>query len=215
MKVEDVMTTDVITVRPSALLKEVAGILVDRRISGVLVVADNGEVAGIVSEGDILVKEGGPSRRYGAHHWLLRTPAMQEQSKLEAGTAGEAMSAPPVTIGARRSLAEAARLMLGEGVNRLPVIEDGTLVGIVTRADLVRAFARPDEAIALEIREDVLQHVMWLSDPAAVTVRVDGGKVTLRGTVDSRSDAELVRTFAARVPGVVEVDSELTFLGDG
>jgi CBS domain-containing protein len=215
MKVEDVMTTDVITVRPSALLKEVAGILVERRISGVLVVADNGDVAGIVSEGDILVKEGGPSRRKGAHHWLLRTPAMQEQSKLEAGTAGEAMSTPPVTIGARRSLAEAARLMLGEGVNRLPVIEDGTLVGIVTRADLVRAFARPDEAIALEIREDVLQHVMWLSDPAAVTVRVDGGKVMLRGTVDSRSDAELVRTFAARVPGVVEVDSALTFLGDG
>lgn len=112
------------------------------------------------------------------------------------------MSAPPVTIDEHRSLAEAARLMLGEGVNRLPVIADGKLVGVITRADIVRAFARRDEAIAREIHEDVLRHEMWLSDPAAVAAHVDGGKVTLRGAVDSRSDAELVRTFVARVPGV-------------
>jgi CBS domain-containing protein len=215
MKVEDVMTKDVVTVRPSAPLKEVAEILVGRRISGVPVVAADGELAGVISEGDILIKEGGPSRRKGAHHWLLRAHETHEESKLHARTADEAMSAPPVTIDEDRSLAEAARLMLKESVNRLPVVAGGKLVGIITRADIVCAFARPDEAIAREIHEDVLRHEMWLSDPAAVTVHVDEGKVTLRGAVDSRSDAGLLRTFVARVPGVVEVDSTLTFPSDG
>lgn len=215
MKVEDVMTADVSTVRLSTPLKEVAEILVERRISGVPVVGDSGEVAGIVSEGDILVKERGPVRRKGAHHWLLSSRDVQEPSKVKARIASEAMTAPPVTIGPRSSLAEAARLMLGEGVNRLPVIEAGKLVGIITRADMVRAFARPDEVIAREIREDVLQRALWLRDPEAVTVLVDEGKVTLRGTVDSRSDAELARTFVTRVTGVVEVDSSLFYREDG
>jgi CBS domain-containing protein len=214
MKVEDVMTTDVITVRPSAPLKEVAETLVERRISGIPVVGDSGEVAGVVSEADILVKERGPGRKE-AHHWLLGSVDEQERSKLHARTAGDAMTSPPVTIGPRSSLAEAARLMLGESVNRLPVIEDGKLVGIITRADIVLAFARPDETIAREIREDVLQRALWLRDPEAVTVLVDEGKVTLGGSVDTRSEAELVRVFATRVPGVVEVDSTLSYRQDG
>ena len=214
MNVEEVMTSEVYTVSPDTSLKEVAGILVDRRISGVPVVAADGEVSGIVSEGDILVMERGPSRRKGAHHWLLNTADEHEKSQLHARTADQAMSSPPITIGPRSTVAQAARLMLGEGVNRLPVIEDRKLVGIVTRADLVRAFARPDEAIAREIREEVLHRLMWLSDPSAVTVDVDEGRVKLSGPVDAYSDADLLQTFVLRVPGVVGVDSSLTYPDD-
>jgi CBS domain-containing protein len=215
MRVEDVMTTDVIGVQPTTSLKEVAGILVQHKISGLPVVAADGAVVGVVSEGDILFKERGPSERKGRLSWLLEPYGMEGRQKLEAHLAGEAMTAPAITIAPRRSVAEAARLMLEKRVNRLPVVDDeGTLIGIVTRADLVRAFARPDEAIEQEIRQDVLQHQMWLRDPAAVRVTVDGGKVTLSGTVDTRSDAEVAPVLVARVPGVVEVDSAVTWLYD-
>jgi CBS domain-containing protein len=212
MNVEDVMTRDVVTVQPSTPLKDLAEILVQRGISGVPVVAVTGEVVGIVSEGDILLKERGPSQHKGPHHWLLRSRDSEDDAKIKARTAGEMMSAPPVTTEADKPLSKAARLMLEHGVNRLPVTKDGKLVGIITRADMVRAFSRSDEDIEREIREDVLAHLMWLRNPDAVVVHVDQGEVTLSGEVDTRSDAELVRTLTSRVPGVVDVDSSLTFL---
>jgi CBS domain-containing protein len=211
MNIEDVMTRDVLTVQPDTPLKELATVLVERRISGLPVVLENGAVAGVVSEGDILFKERGPADQRSAHHWLTRHHSSPDQAKLAARTAGEIMTAPAITIGPRSPLAEAARLMLTHSVNRLPVVEDNRLVGIITRADMVRAFARSDEAIAHEIREDVIRHVVLLRDPGAVTVEVDRGKVTLTGLVDTRSDAELVRTLSAKVPGVIEVESSLAF----
>jgi CBS domain-containing protein len=214
MKIQEIMSSDVVTVSEQTPLKEVAEVLAERRISGVPVLDEDGFVVGVVSEADILFKERGPSTRGGVFGWLLDRYGFEGQLKLEATTAGEAMSAPALTIEPQRPLAEAAHLMLDRRVNRLPVVDQGRLVGIVTRADLVRAFARPDEAIEREIREDVLGRTLWLRDPAAITVAVKGGKVTLGGAVDNESDAELVGVFAAKVPGVVEVDSSLTWLDE-
>jgi CBS domain-containing protein len=105
--------------------------------------------------------------------------------------------------------------MLDEGVNRLPVVDDeGRLVGIVTRADLVRAFVRPDAEIEREIREDVLERLLLLETPESVTVAVDGGKVTLAGLVEMRTDAELVPALVAGLPGVVEVESSVRWRTD-
>jgi CBS domain-containing protein len=215
MKVEDVMTRDVLTVRPEASVKEVGRILAERTISGVPVVTKDGEVVGVVSEGDILFKERGPSERKGMRARLLDRFGTEAQLKLEARTAAEAMTAPPKTTAPWRSVAAAAAQMLAESVNRLPVIDNaGKLVGIVTRADLVRAFARSDREIQQEIREDVLRHTLWLRVPEAVTVRVDGGSVRLSGLVDTRTDAELVSACVAKVPGVVDVDSSLSWHED-
>ena len=73
------------------------------------------------------------------------------------------MSAPALTIGPNRPVTEAANTMIEEGVNRLPVVDDdGVLIGIVTRADLVRAFVRSDEEVAREIREEVIRRTLWL-----------------------------------------------------
>jgi CBS domain-containing protein len=124
------------------------------------------------------------------------------------------MTSPATTIGAERHVSEAARLMTEKGIKRLPVVDaDGELVGIVTRSDLVRAFARPDDEIEREIREDVVRRALWIEDKA-LDLRVERGEVTLSGELERRSDAELLPPFVARVPGVVTVRSDLTWRYD-
>jgi len=216
MKVAEIMTGDVITVQPRTSLKEVAAILAERRISGVPVVEEDGKIVGVVSEADILFKERGPSERKGIFA-VFTDPdyGMAGQLKLEARTAGEAMTAPAQTIAPWRQVWSAAVQMLDQGVNRLPVVDsEGRLVGIVTRADLVRAFVRPDAEIEREIREEVLEQALLLEQPAAVTIAVDEGKVTLSGTLPRRNDAELVATLVARIPGVIEVESSIDWRED-
>ena len=123
------------------------------------------------------------------------------------------MSSPAITIELRRSVAEAARLMVERRVNRLPVADDSRLVGIVTRADLVRAYVRPDEELEREIREDVAETSLWI-DSGELEVSVEQGVVELAGEVDRRADAELLERFTAAVPGVVSVRSELRWRFD-
>lgn len=215
MNVKDVMTSDVVTVRPDTSLKDVAAVLTERRISGVPVVDDSGKVVGVVSEGDILFKERGPSERTGVLAWFANPYDVEEQLKLGARTAAEAMTAPAKTIAPWRLVSSAAAEMLDEGVNRLPVVdEEGRLVGIVTRADLVRAFVRPDAEIEREIHEKVLERALLLETPDTVTVVVDGGKVTLDGFVELRTNAELLPALVARLPGVVEVESSVHWRTD-
>jgi CBS domain-containing protein len=148
MKIEELMSRDPITVGPETSLREVAAILIEQRISGLPVVGERGVVLGVVSEADILLKERGPEPRHGGIvAWLLGNGHVDER-KLEARTAGEAMTSPAITVGVDRDVSFAARSMTEYGIKRLPVVgHDGALVGIVTRADLVRAFARSDEEI--------------------------------------------------------------------
>ena len=210
MKVEDVMTREVRTVTPGMPLKEVAEILAAHRISGLPVVED-GKVIGVVSEADILVKESAQEPERPGLLGLLLDNGSDVRAKLRATTAGEAMTAPAVTIGPGRSVAEAAAKMIDERVNRLPVVgEDGTLVGIVTRADLVRAFVRSDLEIEREIREDVILRTLWIP-PENITVTVENGEVTLAGHVETKAEAEIVVAFVQKVPGVVSVSSDLSW----
>jgi len=215
MRVRDVMTSGVVTVQPETSLKEVATILAQCGISGLPVVDEDGAVVGVVSERDILFKERDRAEQKGMLAWLTDPHGAEERLKLEARTAGEAMTAPAKTITPWRLVSTAAAQMLDEAINRLPVVDDnGRLVGIVTRADLVRAFVRPDGEIEQEIRDEVLTRALWLETTENVTVAVDGGKVTLGGSVQRRTDAELVPDLVARVPGVVDVDSSIGWRED-
>ncbi|MCS7006311.1 MAG: CBS domain-containing protein [Gaiellaceae bacterium] len=208
MRVSELMTEDVVTVRPEISLRDAAALLAERRISGVPVVDDEGRVVGVLSEADIVAKAGGPRHGHRLLGWLFE-PDLDLGDKIAARTVGEAMSVPPVTIEAERRVHEAARIMASEGINRLPVVSaEGKLVGIVTRADVVRAFARSDAEIAREIEHEILQRTLWL-EPGSVTVAVVDGVVTLRGEVESEADAELLPVFVSRVPGVVEVRSDV------
>jgi CBS domain-containing protein len=213
MKVAHVMRTDVVTVPPSASLKEVGRLLIEHGISGLPVCDEEGRVLGVVSETDFLYKEQGSfERSSGPLAWLFDGQDEAKLQKFVARTAGEAMTAPAITIDPTRPVAEAARTMLEHGINRLPVVLKEKLVGIVTRSDLVRAFERPDTQIEREIREDVIRRTLWIG--GQVDVEVVEGHVTLRGEVDTRIEAEMAEKLADTVPGVVSVTSELTWLED-
>ena len=210
MKVRDVMTTNLFTVPPDMPLKEVATRMLEYGISGLPVVDDEQNVVGVLSETDILYKETTAPKRDGLVDWLIHYGEDPPAAKLNARTARQAMTTPAVTITPRRSVADAAELMLEVGIDRLPVVEAGELVGIVTRADLVRAFTRGDEEVEREIKEDVLLATLWMN-PADVRIHVKDGYVTLEGSVEDEGVAEQILHFAQRVPGVVVVEARLTW----
>lgn len=208
MKVRDVMRREVVTVRPETPLKEVARTLVNHAISGVPVVDADGAVLGVISEHDLIVKESGPEvLRRRPFAWLLGETheTNAELARIGATLASDAMSLPPITIGPDRPLAEAAAVMVERRVNRLPVVEDGRLVGIITRADLVRAFARPDAELRRVITDEVLVRAMWL-DPQSLSVEVQEGVVRVAGTLERRSDRDVLEALIRSVEGVVDVD---------
>jgi CBS domain-containing protein len=204
MKVSEVMSANVAAVGVDATLKQVAELLGDRGISGVPVVGPGGEVVGVVSEEDIIVKAASHPESAGVF-WRLFAPADVDVHRLAAATAGEAMTSPALTVEADASVAEAARLMVDHGVKRLPVLAGGKLAGIVTRADIVRAFTRSDSEIWEELRNDVLPRQLWIA-PDELEVTVSEGRVAVAGRVGTRTEAELVEAFAWRIPGVVSVD---------
>jgi CBS domain-containing protein len=213
MKVEQVMTRDVLTVCLDTPLKEVAALLNERRISGVPVCDDAGHLVGVVSENDILFKELGSDLRRGLPLAWLFESAPGDSGKSVARMAGEAMTSPVITTRPTAHVAEAARTMVERHVNRLPVLSYGKLVGIVTRSDLVGAFVRSDEEIADEIRDDVVRKTLWI-DPAQLTVEVVRGEVQISGHVDTRTDADLIKAYAGRVPGVVSVEADIEWSFD-
>ena len=204
MRVRELMTEGVVSVQPEASLRDAAALLVEHGVSGLPVVVGN-EVVGVVSEADVVAKASGGLENGGLLSWLFEPESRQ---RITARTVREAMTSPALTIAATRPVHEAARKMITEGVNRLPVVEDGRLVGILTRADIVRAFTRDDRELAREIRDDILRRTFWV-EPGSVTVTVDDGRVTLEGEVESEADTEMLPIFVARVPGVLSVHAEL------
>jgi CBS domain-containing protein len=215
MRIEDIMTRDVVTVRPDATLKEAARELVARRISGMPVVDEDGCVLGVLSEGDLLYKQRGARQPDGGVlAWFVDRHHEAEDAKLDARLVKEAMTSPAITIDAGWSLASAADRMLTSGVNRLPVVRADRLVGIVTRADIVRAFARSDAEVEQEVTEQLtLYRALWNGD-SRIDARVAEGAITLSGDVRLRSEAEVLPKVIAKVPGVVEVTSELRWTED-
>ena len=213
MKISEIMTPDPIAVGAETPLKDVAAILLEHGISGVPVIGERLEVLGVVSEADIIATEVGPDPRDRRPiAWFLGGRHVDRQ-RAAARTAAEAMASPAISVGARKTVAEAARLMTEHEIKRLPVVNDeGTLTGIVTRTDLVRAFARSDEEIEREIREMLLE-TLWVDEPR-LDVSVERGEVRLAGKMDRRSDAELLARLAGRVPGVLGVHSTLGWSWD-
>jgi CBS domain-containing protein len=195
-----------VSVSQDTTLKQVAELMVEHEISGLPVVDADGRVLGVISEADVIRGETGGT---GGQGMIARARAIADPDSLSIPrTAGEAMSSPAVTIRDDETVVEAAHRIDERGVNRLPVVdEDGRLVGIIARADVVRAFARSDEAIADAVREEVERALGLASD--AVQVAVSDGEVLLSGEVDTDANAKLAAFFAMRVPGVVAVRSEL------
>jgi CBS domain-containing protein len=213
LKVDDVMTRRVATVQVGAPFKEVARLLAERKISAVPVLDGDGKLAGIVSEADLLRKEqyhedAMPTRRrFGSRRERVF------RAKARGDFAGDVMTTPAITVGPEATVVEAAKLMIEQDVKRLPVVDsDGCLVGIVSRADLLWVFLRPDDEIAEEIRTDVFARVL-LQEPT-YTVTVNNGIVLLSGKLDRRSTVEIAERLVRAVDGVVDVVNGLTYRVD-
>jgi CBS-domain-containing membrane protein len=228
MNVADIMTRQVISVTPQSTIAEAAQLLLDNRISGLPVVDPGGAVVGIVTEGDLLRRvETGTQRRHS--HWLefLIAPGRlaREYTDANARNVGEVMSAEVVSVTPEEALPEVIRLMEHHHVKRLPVIEAGRLVGIVSRANLVRALlhslAEPPGnpaggAVAddADIRERIMAEIArqpW-GPRASVDVRVKDGAVELYGTITDERERPALRVLAENQPGVKTVLDHLVWI---
>lgn len=199
MRVVDVMTSDVITVRATTSITEAARLMFRNRISGLPVCDANSCLVGMITEADFL-------RLEVARH------SDDEVDLVE--TVGEVMTQDVRTIEATASLADAARIMVHEDINRLPVVDgDLRMLGIISRLDVVAAFTRPDDVIEDEIREDVLRRVMSV-DLDAIDVTVESGVVMFTGTIGTRAESALLQELVRRLDGVLRVENRLIWPPD-
>jgi CBS domain-containing protein len=212
-RVSDVMTTSVVTVDRYTSYQEIDRLLTERRISGVPVLKMGRQVAGVVSEADLLAAEDETARQARMAGTLGRRWRLRKQPHVNL-TAGTLMTSPAITIGPDATIPAAARLMNTHHVRRLPVVDEkGGLVGVVSRRDLLSVFLRPDEDIVRDARQ-VLDELP-LADPRDVIVRVKHGVVTLAGAMRAGSgeDDQDLLPLALRlvwdIDGVVDVVNRL------
>ena len=208
MIVRDAMTSAPTAVGPDAPLKEVAELLIEKRISGLPVVDEAGVVLGVISEGDFLLKEAEGAEEHRTLWARLRGRQHHEDIAV-ATTAGELMTSPAVTIDAGQSLHTAAALMASRKVNRLPVVEGGKLVGIITRADVLLSFIRPDAELEAAAREALRAAI------EVQVVEVRDGVAVLEGTVPDAEMAASVREAVVAIDGIVAVDTQRVVWPEG
>ncbi|WP_327242669.1 CBS domain-containing protein [Streptomyces sp. NBC_01320] len=200
--VGDLMTDEVVSVVSANSFKDVAKLLAQHNISGLPVLDSEDRVVGVISESDLLVRQTGTGPATGT--------SPEGAGRPTATTAGEVMSSPAVTVLADETVTGAARLMKRRGVERLPVVdEEGRLIGIVTRRDLLGLFLRPDAEIRRRVVEDVLVDTMGLRADV-VAVHVVDGVVTLEGELERQSEIPVLIRLTEQLDGVVAVMSHLT-----
>lgn len=227
MQAVDVMTPNVITVGPQADVKEIARLLLDNHISALPVVDDNGKVLGIVSEGDLMRRvENGTGRR---KSWWLKSIFVGagdagDYVKSHGRLAREIMTPDPITVTEDEPLNRIARLLEKHHIKRVPVVRDGRLVGIVSRANLLRGFSAtaPDTETAVtaddrEIRDAILKEVddntgVWVD---RINVIVTDGVVQLWGLVESQEEKMAVQVAAENTPGVKKIENNLGLVPKG
>ncbi|MCF3147971.1 CBS domain-containing protein [Streptomyces platensis] len=205
--VGDVMTRAVVAIGQEARFKEIVEVMERWQVSALPVLAGEGRVVGVVSEADLLPKEefraAQPSR-------LEQARRLDDVRKAGGLTAGDLMSAPALTVHAGDTLAQAARTMAFKSVKRLPVVDgQGLLQGIVSRADLLKVFLRPDEDLAAEIRTEIIGRLCPAA-PDRPVVSVTDGVVTLGGTLRDPSLLPVTARLVQAVEGVVDVRFDVT-----
>jgi CBS-domain-containing membrane protein len=208
--VDKVMTHQVVTVRPTTAYKELVALMSRHAISALPVVDlvdSEGWLVGLVSEDDLLAKErAGAERR-------MASRGRGEQAKAHAEVARDVMTSPVVSVAPDDSLARAARLMHRAKIRHLPVVDDdGRLVGIVSRSDLLKPYLRSDESIRHEIATEVLPRLRAL--PEHVEVVVADGVVTLTGELATSADVDLAARLVNAIEGVVGVRCHLAYRMD-
>jgi CBS domain-containing protein len=224
MNAKDVMTTGVISVPPETPVSRAVGMMLQYDISGFPVVERGGKLVGIVTEGDFLRRaETGtePQRRPARARSLDTGRLAEEYIHAHARTVGQVMSREVVTVAEDAPLGEVADLMDRHRIRRVPVMRAGAVVGMVSRRDLLHAFAVcakravPPPGDDRAIRDRILDEIgkeLWVP-PVPVNVSVAEGVVELRGAVMHERQREALRVLAENVPGVKRVRDRLVWVG--
>lgn len=206
--VKDVMSTHVVAVREDAAFKEIAAALREQRAGAFPVLDAANKVVGVVSEADLLAIEALDGSVHGRFQGLRHHRRLPGAGPV---TAADLMTKPAVTIGADEPALSAARLLYSRRVKQLPVTSpDGTLIGIVSRSDVLTVYSRPDEAIEHEITQELILKAL-LCDPSRFTVTVKDGIVTIEGAPESADVGREIIDQARHVEGVVAVRDRLSY----
>lgn len=221
MNAKDIMTAPAITITPDTPVHEIAELLLERRISGVPVVV-GGELVGMVDEGDLLRRhEIGTDAYTPERSWWARLTERDQfpgdYVTSHASKAGDLMSRKMVSVTEDTPARQLASIFAARDIRRIPVLRDKQLVGIVTRADLIRALAlatrdleaphaQSDEAIRAGLLRELERQRWWRPDWSAVYVR--DGVVHYRGLTRSDDERQAARVAAENVPGVRSVEDD-------
>ena len=209
--VKDIMTAKVIWVRKGASFREMAAAFGRHRVSAFPVLDEGRHVIGVVSEADLLNKLALDGEEDGMPGMISGILRHKEREKARGITAGDLMTAPPVTVGPDDTIEHAARLMYARRVKHLPVVDaDQHLAGIISRADVLSVFDRSDADIREDIRTGVLRHEFFI-DPDTFSVTVKDGVVTLAGQSDTDEMGREIIRMARHVQGVVAVRDRLSY----
>lgn len=219
MKAADLMSTSVVAVPPDTPVAAIAELLAARGISAVPVIDQESRPVGIVTEGDLIRRLADQPR--GPFGWFLdvfrdKTPMAARFAKAHGKVARDVMTTALVSVGVEASVEQVAQLMEQHNVRRVPVLRDGRLVGIVSRADLLRAVLRPAAAAeALTDDRDILQAAIialreqpW-TDMMWIFPAVEGGIVSLHGFARSDATRQGLRVLMEEIPGVKGVKDEM------
>jgi len=199
-RVRDVMTTSVVTVDRLTPYKEIARLLSGNRVSGLPVLSEERHVLGVVTEANLLAEE----EKRALERMAIPGHGPQQQWAL---TAADLMSSPAITIHPDATIAGAAREMSAHNVRRLPVVdENGRLLGIVSRRDLLSVFLRPDDDVAAEVRE-VLDEVLHADSKTAAVTVVDGVVALTWSPGADRTLVAVAIRLAWGIDGVVDIVS--------
>ena len=223
MIASDVMTRAVVSVPPNASIIEALRLMLEQRISGLPVVDEVGRLAGILTEGDLLRRsEIGTERQRPSWLEFLRGASAQADDYVHSHgrVVEELMTSDVVTAGETTPLADIVQLMEQKHVKRIPIVTDDRLVGIVSRADLLRALASELTARAAPASDDAtirrdleaeLSSQPWCRGNRVSTI-VAGGEVYLEGIVFDERDREAIRVAAQNVPGVKAVRDHIQYV---
>jgi CBS domain-containing protein len=227
MNAKDIMTAPVITIAADAPVHEVAQLLVERHISGVPVMA-NGRVVGLVNEGDLLRRhEIGTEGSAPARSWWAQLiepdPRPIDYVKSHARQAKDVMTPQVVSVTEDTPVQTIASIFAARAIRRVVVSREQRLVGIVTRADLVRALAlkspaapvphvQSDEAIRLHLLSELKEQPWWRSGQS--TALVHDGVVHYHGLLENEDERRAARVAAENVPGVRGVQDTRTRWSD-
>lgn len=218
LTVADVMTRDVIRVTPETPVQKIAELLFERHISGAPVVDEDGALVGIVSEGD-LMRHAGAVGETGPRSWWLRFFGDREQGaqdyvKTHGRTAADVMTGQPITVAPDARLADVARLLEKHRIKRVPVVEGGRLVGIVTRSNLLQGLATASAPGSItaddrEIAERLEAELGRQSFGTFLNPIIQDGVVHLWGMVDNDAERRALVLLAEQIPGVKAVEDHL------